>query len=225
LKIENYTQEIKMTFTSIKTLKDIEKNIPQKSGGGGGAKKFFNLQSGDTYKIRFRQELTEDSKNFDEEVGTGIIVPVVTSPINWKWRCASTAQSAEHGYRCWASEQIGQDGRWKPKPHLLINIAVEIDGVWEPRILDTTFNQRHIGLILMEYAKEFGSIVNQNFKYSRTGSGAQDTNYSLIPLGESEADASIADLQMHQLDNVYMTLGYDKQKQFLTTGELNSDSW
>jgi len=214
-----------MTFTSIKTLKDIEKNIPQKSGGGGGAKKFFNLQSGDTYKIRFRQELTEDSKNFDEEVGTGIIVPVVTSPINWKWRCASTAQSAEHGYRCWASEQIGQDGRWKPKPHLLINIAVEIDGAWEPRILDTTFNQRHIGLILMEYAKEFGSIVNQNFKYSRTGSGAQDTNYSLIPLGESEADASIADLQMHQLDNVYMTLGYDKQKQFLTTGELNSDSW
>lgn len=214
-----------MTFTSIKTLKDIEKNIPQKSGGGGGAKKFFNLQSGDTYKIRFRQELTEDSKNFDEEAGTGIIVPVVTSPINWKWRCASTAQSAEHGYRCWASEQIGQDGRWKPKPHLLINIAVEIDGAWEPRILDTTFNQRHIGLILMEYAKEFGSIVNQNFKYSRTGSGAQDTNYSLIPLGESEADASIADLQMHQLDNVYMTLSYDKQKQFLTTGELNSDSW
>ena len=214
-----------MTFTSIKTLKDIEKNIPQKSGGGGGAKKFFNLQSGDTYKIRFRQELTEDAKNFDEEAGTGIIVPVVTSPINWKWRCASTAQSAEHGYRCWASEQIGQDGRWKPKPHLLINIAVEIDGTWEPRILDTTFNQRHIGLILMEYAKEFGSIVNQNFKYSRTGSGAQDTNYSLIPLGESEADASIADLQMHQLDNVYMTLGYDKQKQFLTTGELNSDSW
>jgi hypothetical protein len=214
-----------MTFTSIKTLKDIEKNIPQKSGGGGGAKKFFNLQSGDTYKIRFRQELTEDSKNFDEEAGTGIIVPVVTSPINWKWRCASTAQSAEHGYRCWASEQIGQDGRWKPKPHLLINIAVEIDGTWEPRILDTTFNQRHIGLILMEYAKEFGSIVNQNFKYSRTGSGAQDTNYSLIPLGESEADASIADLQMHQLDNVYMTLSYDKQKQFLTTGELNSDSW
>jgi len=214
-----------MTFQTIKSLKDIEKNIPQKSGGGGGAKKFFNLQSGDTYKIRFRQELTEDSKNFDEEVGTGIIVPVVTSPINWKWRCASTAQSSEHGYRCWASEQIGQDGRWKPKPHLLINIAVEIDGVWEPRILDTTFNQRHIGLILMEYAKEFGSIVNQNFKYSRTGSGAQDTNYSLIPLGESEADASIADLQMHQLDNVYMTLGYDKQKQFLTTGELNSDSW
>ena len=107
----------------------------------------------------------------------------------------------------------------------MINIAVEIDGAWEARILDTTFNQRHIGLMLMEYAKEFGTIVNQNFKYSRTGSGAQDTNYSLIPLGESEAEASIADLPYHQLDTVYMTLGYDKQKQFLTTGDLNNDGW
>lgn len=214
-----------MSFSSIKTLKDIENSIPQKSGGSGGAKKFFNLQSGDTYKIRFRQELTEDSKHYDEEVGTGIIVPVVTSPINWKWRCASTASMAEHGYRCWATEQVSQDGRWKPKPHLLINIAVEMDGAWEPRILDTTFNQRHIGLLLMEYAKEFGSIMDQTFKYSRTGSGAQDTNYSLIPLGPSEADNSIADLTMHQLDNVYMVLGYDKQKQYLTTGDLNNDGW
>ena len=99
-----------MSFSSIKTLKDIENSIPQKSGGSGGAKKFFNLQSGDTYKVRFRQELTEDSKHYEEEVGTGIIVPVVTSPINWKWRCASTASMAEHGYRCWATEQVAQDG-------------------------------------------------------------------------------------------------------------------
>jgi hypothetical protein len=214
-----------MTFSSIKTLKDIESNIPSSGSSSGGGKKYFNIQSGDTYKIRFRQELTEDSTNYDEYAGTGIIVPVVTSPINWKWRCASTASMAEHSYRCWATEQVPQDGRWKPKPHLLINIAVEIDGRWEPRILDTTFNQRHVGMMLMEYAKEFGTITNQTFKYSRTGSGAQDTNYSLIPLGPSDADDSIASLTMHQLDNVYMVLGYEKQKQFLTTGDLNNDSW
>jgi hypothetical protein len=215
-----------MTFSSIKTLKDIESSIPSSgSSSGGGGKKYFNIQSGDTYKIRFRQELTEDSTNYNEEAGTGIIVPVVTSPINWKWRCASTASMAEHSYRCWATEQIPQDGRWKPKPHLLINIAVEIDGHWEPRILDTTFNQRHVGMMLMEYAKEFGTITNQTFKYGRTGSGAQDTNYSLIPLGPSDPDDSIASLTMHQLDNVYMVLGYEKQKQFLTTGDLNNDSW
>lgn len=212
-----------MSFTSLKTLKDIEKNIPQ--SGKGGTKKYFNLQSGDTYKIRFRQELTEDSRNYSEEAGTAIIVPVVTSPINWKWRCASTASMEEHGYRCWATEQVGSDSRWKPKPHLLINIAVEIDGKWEPRILDTTFNQRHIAMLLVEYAKEFGSITDRVFKYSRTGSGAQDTNYSLIPLDQSPEPQEIKSLTMHQLDNVYMVLGYDKQRSFLTTGELDVDGW
>lgn len=213
-----------MTFASLKTLRDIEKNIPS-SSGKSSMKKFFNMQSGETYKIRFRQELTEDSANFEEETGTGIIVPVVTSPINWKWRCASTAQVAEHGYRCWATEQAMNDSRWKPKPHLLMNIAVEIDGIWEARILDTTFNQRHIGLILMEYAKEFGTITDRYYKYSRTGTGAQDTNYSLIPLTPVPATQEINDLPLHQLDNVYMILGYDKQKVYLTTGDLATDSW
>lgn len=213
-----------MTFSSLKTLKDIEKNLPSSSGKSSG-KKFFNLESGDTYKIRFRQELTEDSSNFNEKDGTGIIVPVVTSPINWKWRCASTAQMAEHNYRCWASEQIHSDSRWKPRPHLLINIAVEIDGVWEARVLDTTFNQRHIGLILMDYAKEFGTITDRYYKYSRKGTGAQDTNYTLIPLSIEEVGSDISDLPFHQLDNIYNVLGYDDQKAFLTTGELNASEW
>jgi len=213
-----------MSFSSLKTLKDLEKNIP--SSGSGSGKKFFSIQSGETFKIRFRQELTEDSKNFEEGEGTAITIPVVTSPINWKWRAASTASLADYNYRCWASEQITKDTRWKPKPHLLMNIAVETSpGTWEPRILDTTFNQRHVGLILIEYAKEFGTITDRFFKISRTGSGAQDTNYTLIPLDQGGAPASIVSLPMHDLNTVYMTLPYAKQEAFFTTGELGKDSW
>jgi hypothetical protein len=211
-------------FESLKTLKDLEKNIPTQSGGGG--KKFFTISSGETFKIRFRQELTEDSRNYDEAIGTAITVPVVTSPINWKWRAASTASLEKFNYRCWASEQISKDTRWRPKPHLLINVAVEVEpGTWEPRIIDTTFNQRHIGLILIEYAKEFGSITDRYYKYSRTGSGAQDTNYTLIPLDQSPMPDSIKSLPVHDLNNVYMTLPYAKQEAFFTTGELVKDSW
>ena len=211
-------------FESLKTLKDLEKNIPSQSGGGG--KKFFTISSGETFKIRFRQELTEDSRNYEEGIGTAITVPVVTSPINWKWRAASTASLEKFNYRCWASEQISKDTRWRPKPHLLINVAVEVEpGTWEPRIIDTTFNQRHIGLILIEYAKEFGSITDRYYKYSRTGSGAQDTNYTLIPLDQSPMPDSIKSLPVHDLNNVYMTLPYAKQEAFFTTGELVKDSW
>lgn len=211
-------------FNSVKSLKDLEKNIP--SSGGASKNKFFSMQSGDTFKIRFRQELSQDSKNFDESVGTSIVVPVITSPINWKWRIASTKELPDYKYRCWASEQIVKDTRWKPKPHLLINIAVEVEpGTWEPRVMDTTFNQRHMALILVEYAREFGTITDRYYKCSRTGSGPQDTNYTLIPLDQSPMPDSIKALPVHDLDHIYKVIPYEDQEKFLTTGELAKDSW
>lgn len=216
-----------MTFSSIKTLKELEKTVvPSQSKQGSGVKKYFTLSAGDSYKIRFRQELTEDSTNFDEGLGTGITVPVVTSPINWKWRAASTSSLEKFNYRCWATEQSVHDKAWKPRPHLLINIAVETDpGVWEPRVLDTTFSKNHIGLVLIEYAKEFGTITDRYYKYSRTGSSASDTSYSLIPLSMADTPEDIKKLPMHDLENMYLTLPYEKQQAYFTTGEITKDSW
>jgi hypothetical protein len=214
-----------MTFTTVKTLKDLEKQVNAR-GGKQGVKKFFSVSSGQSYKIRFRQELTEDSKNFSSDTGTGITVPVITSTINWKWRIASTAQNEKYNYRCWGTEQSVIDKAWRPKAHLLINIAIETEpGVWEPRVLDTTFNQRHVGLTLIEYAKEFGTVTDRYYKYSRTGSTAADTNYSLIPLEVAPELETIKILPMHDLSDVYMTLPYEKQQKYLTTGEIAQDSW
>lgn len=214
-------------FKSIKSLTELEKQVSQPaSAGKTSVKKYLSISSGESFKIRFRQELTEDAKYYDEEVGTAINVPVVTSPINWKWRAASTAQLEKFGFRCWASEQIAKDKAWRPKPHLIINVAVETEpGVWEPRIIDTTFNQRHIGMILIEYAKEFGSITDRYYKYSRQGSGASDTNYSLIPLDVADMPDAIKNLPMHDLETTYLTLPYEKQERFYTTGEIAKDSW
>lgn len=216
-----------MTFSSIKTLKELEKSVvPSQTKQGSGVKKYFTLSAGDSFKIRFRQELTEDSKFYEEEVGTGITVPVVTSPINWKWRAASTSSLEKFNYRCWATEQSVHDKAWKPRPHLLINIAVEVEpGVWEPRVLDTTFSKNHIGLVLIEYAKEFGTITDRYYKYSRTGSSASDTSYSLIPLSLSDMPEDIKKLPMHDLENMYLTLPYEKQQAYFTTGEIVKDSW
>lgn len=214
-----------MSFTSIKTLKDLEKQVApvQKASG---AKKVFSLQSGDSFKIRFLQELTEDSTNFNEAVGTAITVPVVVSPVNWKWKAASTSGFEKFNYRCWATEQSVQDKAWRPKPHLLINVAVEVEpNKWEARVLDTTFNQRHVGLTLLEYAKEFGTITDRHYKYSRTGSGTADTNYSLIPLAVAEPNEQVKGLLLHDLESVYLTLPYEKQEIYLTTGELGKDTW
>ena len=207
------------TFTS---LQEMEKQIGA-SSTGGGSKKYFSLKDGDSFKIRFRQELTEDSTNFDSEAGAAVTTNVVTSVINWKWKIASTAQSEQHGYRCWGTEQATSNGRWKPRPHLLINVAVEVEpGNWEPRVIDTTFNQRHIGLTLIEYAKEFGTITDRYYKYARTGSGASDTNYTLIPLEIADEPEAVTALSLHDLAGMYMSLPYSEQETYLTTGERAS---
>jgi hypothetical protein len=35
----------------------------------------------------------------------------------------------------------------------------------------------------------------------------------------------IKSLPMHDLDSLYMTLPYEKQEKFFTTGEVAKDSW
>jgi hypothetical protein len=35
----------------------------------------------------------------------------------------------------------------------------------------------------------------------------------------------IEELPMHQLDNLYLTLPYEKQQIFFTTGEISKDNW
>lgn len=214
-------------FKSVKTLAELEKSVAPASGSSKSTtKKYLTLSAGDSIKIRFRQELTEDAKFYDDSIGTAIIVPVITSPINWKWRAASTAQLDKFGFRCWGTEQAAKDRAWKPRPHLIINIAVETEpGLWEPRIIDTTFSKSHIGNVMLEYAKEFGTITDRYYKYSRQGSGASDTMYSLIPLDVSEMPESIKNLPTHDLDNVYLTLPYEKQERFFTTGEISKDEW
>jgi hypothetical protein len=213
------------TFSSLKEIERAAAATPS----GGGTKKYFSLKDGDSFRIRFRQELTEDSSNYNQELGTAISLNIITSVVNWKWKVASTASSEQHNYRCWATEKAGADKRWRPRPHLLVNIAVEVEpGKWEPRVLDTTFNQRHIGLTLIEYAKEFNTITDRYYKYSRTGSGASDTNYNLIPLEVAEEPESIGELAYHDLESMYIWLPYEEQEMFLTTGERNNapgDAW
>jgi len=79
--------------------------------------------------------------------------------------------------------------------------------------------------LLIEYAKEFGTITDRYYKYSRTGTGASDTNYSLIPLEKAEMPKTIEELPLHDLESMYLTLPYEKQQIFLTTGELAKDQW
>jgi hypothetical protein len=120
---------------------------------------------------------------------------------------------------------VSFDKGWKAKNHLLINVAVfnKDDDVWEPRVLDQKFTPAHIANNLVEYAAEFGTIVDKDYKIKRQGT-KQSTQYTLIPLAEKAADKSIVDLPMHDLDKIYRVIPPAEQQAFYISSEDGGSS-
>lgn len=180
--------------------------------------RYFSLKDGESFRIRFRQELAEDGSLFSDEVGTAEIVPVHTNPSDFRKSGVCTANDPEYGYKCWACEQIAgtEEGyKWKPKPHLVVNVAVLMTDesgkqTWEPRILDQKFSAQHIGSDVVEFASMNGSIMDRDYMFKRTGSGT-DTQYKLLPLDAGDPDSSIADLEMHDVTSIYHAVPYAEQ--------------
>lgn len=205
-------------MTVYKTLANLKNKVENESKGGGG-KKFLTLKDRDAFKIRFLQELTVDSKNFNDDRGAAAIVAVHKSPLDFKKQMACTADNEEVGFKCWACEQIVKDPKWRPQTHFVVNVAVLEDSNWTTMILDQTFNQRHIGATLVEYATEFNTITDRSYKVSGTGSKMHDTNYTLIPIEVGDEPAELASAEMHDVTSVYRVLPYGDQAEFMTSTE------
>lgn len=220
-------------MSMFKTLADLKKNtIDDKGSGGtqGGERiqRYFTIQSGESYLIRFRQELTEDSANFTDERGVAHVVFVHTNPEDYRKSAICTGDDESFGYRCFGCEQVVHDRGWKAKKHLLINVAVynSEEEIWEPRVLDQKFTGAHVAETVVTYALEYGTILDRDFKISRTGQ-KQQTKYNLIPLAPKDADKSIDSLPMHDLTKIYRTMNPAEQAGFYIqeNDDSSSNAW
>jgi hypothetical protein len=211
----------------MKTLNELKKATQSKSGDGS-KRKFLSLKDKDSFRIRFLQELTEDSKNFNEERGTALLVAIHVNPLNFRLKLACTAESEEHGFRCWACEQVASDSKWRSQQKCIINVAVQRDsGTWDVAVLEQGFGRSHIGNALVDNALEFGSIVDRTYRLSRSGSGFNDTMYSLLPLAESPESDDVKALDLFDFDGLYKQLPYEDQQEFFFPSEDKdpSKSW
>jgi hypothetical protein len=204
------------------TLEELQKANDKE--GTGTRRQFFSLKAGEQFKIRFRQELTRDANNYDEENGQALVVAVHVSPFDFKKKLACTIEDEEYGFRCWAHEQVAADKRWREKKHVLLNVAVMENNEWVNKILDQTFSPKHVIQSLIEYASEYGSIVDRDFKINRIGSGMNDTNYNLIPLDPKPASDEVNSLEIFDLEGTYRKLPYDEQQEYFLADEQSGDS-
>jgi len=217
-------------MSMFKTLSDLRKNTIENKGNvglgdGERVQRYFTIKSGESYLIRFRQELTEDSANFADDAGVAHVVSVHTNPNDFRKSAVCTGDHEEFGYRCFGCEQVVRDRGWKAKQHLLVNVAVfnsETD-IWEPRVLDQKFTGAHVAETVVTYASEYGTIMDRDFKISRTGQ-KQQTKYNLIPLAPKDANGSIADLPMHDLTRVYKIMNPAEQAGYYIAEDDSSGS-
>lgn len=216
---------------AIKGLAELKKKAAErKVFSGDGESPFLQLKKdGDSVKIRFLQELTEDSPGYDERRGAVLIVEEHVSPKDFRKTAVCTAE--DEG-RCWACEQtsnpeIGK--KWRPKLRFYANVLVRNpDGEDKVKILKRGFSDKDIGNDLINIVEEFETLTANDMKYSRKGEGLNDTSYSLLPLAPKPLTDEEKALELIDVNKFVKRIPYDEQAAYYTGAEEEggkADEW
>lgn len=169
----------KGALTGLKSLKKVLETANSKGSQGSS---FLKLKDGQAVTVRFLQEIDESGKHYDEGRGLAITVFEHVNPDDLSMRFLCTME--EEG-RCVGCERVVVNPRWKRRSRLFVNAyVVEDDAV---QVVATGFSAKGIGGTLIEYAEDFGTICDRNYKLKRVGERLS-TSYTLTPREVSPFD-------------------------------------
>ena len=175
--------------------------------------KWLKLADGQAAKIRFVEELDEDSPNYSADRGLALVVKEHTNPKDYRRKAVDTMDTEG---RDWAEEMHRKDPKagWRARLRFYCNVLID-DGVDEPYVAiwsmgvgkQSPFNT------VREYALETGSISNLTWKVKRNGVGTE-TSYTLIP---GAPDTEPFDWKNHEpfpLESALSKIPYAEQEAF-----------
>lgn len=201
----------------MKGLKAMEEAMSghRNSGGDSGGTKvrWLKLDDGQSVKIRFVEELDEDSKGYDESRGLAIVVKEHTNPKDYKRKAVCTMESEG---RDWAEEMHRKDPKagWSGRFRFYVNVLVD-NGIDEPYI--AVFSQgvgkQSAFNTIREYFLETGSISNLTWKLKRSGTGT-DTNYVLLPTAPDTEPFDWSKYEAPPLESAIRQIPYAEQESF-----------
>jgi hypothetical protein len=142
--------------------------------------KWLKLADGQSVKIRFIEELDDESSNYSEGRGLALVVKEHVNPKDYRRRAVDTMDSEG---RDWAEEMHRKDPKagWRGRLRFYCNVLVD-DGIEEPYVAIWSMGVSKMSVFntIREYAIETGSISNLVWKLKRSGQGTE-TSYTLIP--------------------------------------------
>ena len=197
-----------------KGLKNITENMEKSSSPSSGPRvRWLKLDDGQNIKIRFANELDEDSKHYDPERGAAIVVREHQNPKDYRRKAICTME--DEG-RDWAEEMHRKDPKagWGGRLRFYINVLVD-DGMEEPYIAvwsmgvakSASFNT------IREYAIESDGITNMQWRLKRNGKGTE-TSYILMPGPTDSEPFDWSHYEVFPLENAVRKVPYAEQEAF-----------
>jgi len=200
----------------IRGLKDINALLDKPKYENTGTKvRWLKLADGQSAKIRFVEELDEESANYNPDRGVAIVVKEHTNPKDYKRKALDTTDLEG---RDWAEEMYRKDPKgnagWKARLRFYCNVLVD-DGTEDPYVAvwSQGLSKQSAFNTLREYALETGSISNLEWKLKRNGQGTE-TNYTLLPTKPDAEPFDWAGVEPFNLDKVVRHVPYAEQEQF-----------
>ena len=172
-------------------------------------------KDGESVKVRFLQELDEDSPNYSEKNDLGVIALLHQGPgpDGWKRRAQCTEDEGE----CYPCEQrrAGNYEHWKrATANLYVNAVLNPDTEDEQVVvINQTTTSRSITPTLIEYAGETGSITDRVWKITRNGEG-KDTSYTIVAFDKKDFEKGVEEYDVYDLSKVIRHVPYAEQEAF-----------
>ena len=197
----------------LRGIKEMGPVLDGPKGGDGPKVKWLKLADGQSVKIRFLEELDEDSANYNAERGLAIVVSEHTNPKDYKRKAVDTMDTEG---RDWAEEMHRKDPKagWRARLRFYCNVLVD-DGIEAPyvAIWSMGISKQSSFNTIREYALETGSISNVQWKLKRNGQGTE-TNYTLIPNVPDSEPFKWDGYEFFNLDKVVREVPYPEQEAF-----------
>lgn len=176
--------------------------------------RWLKLADGQAVKIRFIEELDEDSPSYSDDRGLALVVKEHVNPKDYRRRAVDTMDTEG---RDWAEEMHRKDPKagWRGRLRFYCNVLVD-DGVEdEPYVAIWSMGVSKMSVFntIREYAIETGSISNLSWKLKRTGQGTE-TSYTLIPSAPDTEPFSWGEVKPYPLEMALNKIPYAEQEAF-----------
>lgn len=175
--------------------------------------RWLKLADGQSVKIRFIEELDEDSANYSENRGLAMVVKEHTNPKDFRRRAVDTMDTEG---RDWAEEMHRKDPKagWRGRLRFYCNVLVD-DGIEEPYVAIWSMGVSKMSVFntIREYAIETGSISNLEWKLKRSGQGTE-TSYTLIPSAPDTEPYSWNNVEPFPIEMALNKIPYAEQEAF-----------